>query len=299
MGLLEKLRKTRISLFRELRRILTLSPRFTPELAEELESVLLATDLGLPTTQRIVDAVRESFQTQGRKGSDVFAIAEEEVRSVLGEADSSLTLVADGVTVVSVVGVNGTGKTTTCAKLAHRFKQENHRPLLAACDTFRPAAIEQLQKWSERLGIPIKNGEQGADPGAIAHDAISKACTEGNDIVLLDTAGRLHTKHNLMRELEKIHRVAGKKIEGAPHEVLLVIDATTGANALVQARTFHQTTPLSGLVVTKLDGTSRGGMVVNIQRELSIPVKFVGVGEKPDDLLPFEAEPFAKALFSE
>ncbi len=299
MGLLDKLRRTPISLVRELRRIFTLSPRFTAELGEELEAALLATDLGLPTTQRILKAVQDSYQAQGRKGEDVFAIAQREVVAALGEHDPAIGLVPEGATVVSVVGVNGTGKTTTCAKLACRFKEAGHSPWLAACDTFRAAAVEQLQKWSQRLDIPIVHGKQGADPASVAHDALASAQARGGDVVLIDTAGRLHTKHNLMKELEKIHRVAGRKIEGAPHEVLLVIDATTGMNALNQARIFHQSTPLSGLVVTKLDGTSRGGMIVNIQQELDVPVKFVGVGEGPGDLMPFESGSFARALFSE
>jgi fused signal recognition particle receptor len=199
--------------------------------------------------------------------------------------------------VVSVVGVNGTGKTTTCAKLAHLVQGRGEQAVLAACDTFRAAAIEQLKLWGQRLEVPVVAGAYHADPAAVAHDALSAALARAADYLFVDTAGRLHTKHNLMLELQKVHRVMGKRLPGAPHEVLLVLDAATGMNALNQAREFHKATALTGLVVTKLDGTSKGGMVVAIQEELRLPVKFVGVGEQPDDLQPFDARQFAAALF--
>jgi fused signal recognition particle receptor len=202
-------------------------------------------------------------------------------------------------TVVSIVGVNGTGKTTTAAKLAHLVQSRGQKVLLAACDTFRAAAVEQLKLWGERLQVPVVAGAHGADPAAVAHDAVSAGLARQADYLFIDTAGRLHTKHNLMQELQKVHRVMQKKLPGAPHETLLVLDASTGMNALVQARAFHQAVPLTGLVITKLDGTSKGGMVVAIQRELGLPVKFIGLGEKPDDLQPFNAKEFARALFEE
>jgi fused signal recognition particle receptor len=206
---------------------------------------------------------------------------------------------AHGPTVLSIVGVNGTGKTTTSAKLAHWFQAHGQIALLAACDTFRAAAIEQLKLWGERLKVPVVAGDYGADPAAIAHDAITAALARKADYLLVDTAGRLHTKHNLMQELQKLHRVMAKKLAGAPHEVLLVLDGSTGMNALTQAREFNKAVKLTGLIITKLDGTSKGGMVVAIQQELGLPVKFIGVGEQPDDLQPFDAKQFALALFEE
>ena len=202
-------------------------------------------------------------------------------------------------TVVSIVGVNGTGKTTTAAKLAHLIQARGETAVLAACDTFRAAAIEQLKLWGQRLNVPVVSGAYHADPAAVAHDAVTAAQARDADYLLVDTAGRLHTKHNLMQELQKLHRVMDKKLPGAPHETLLVLDATTGMNALNQAREFHKAVPLTGLVVTKLDGTSKGGMVVAIQKELGLPIKFIGLGEQPDDLQPFDAKQFAEALFSE
>jgi fused signal recognition particle receptor len=204
---------------------------------------------------------------------------------------------AEGLTVVSIVGVNGTGKTTTAAKLAHLVQSRGDTALLAACDTFRAAAVEQLKLWGERLHVPVVAGAHGADAASVAHDSITAGLARKADYLFIDTAGRLHTKHNLMQELEKVHRVMGKKLPGAPHETLLVLDASTGMNALVQARAFHKSVPLTGLIITKLDGTSKGGMVIAIQRELGLPVKFIGVGEKADDLQPFDAKEFARALF--
>lgn len=303
MGLFQKfkngLRKTQSALSQEIKRIATLSPKLTKESAENLEAALLAADFGLPMTQRILAAAKKAYETQGLNGTDLFAIASREVEAALVQKDASLRQPTEGLTIISLVGVNGTGKTTTCAKLAHRLKENGDKPWLAACDTFRAAAIDQLKLWSRRLEIPITAGNYGSDPASVAHDAIAAAIAKHSDYLLLDTAGRLHTKHNLMKELEKLHRVVAKKLPGAPHEVLLVLDASTGGNALNQAREFNKTTPLTGLVITKLDGTSRGGMLVSIQQELGVPVKFIGVGEQADDLQPFQAKEFAAALFSE
>ena len=202
-------------------------------------------------------------------------------------------------TVMLVVGVNGTGKTTTSAKLAHLIQSQNKTALLAACDTFRAAAIEQLKLWGTRLKVEVIAGTYGADAASVAHDAVTAAQARKADYLFIDTAGRLHTKHNLMQELHKLHRVIGKQLRGAPHEVLLVLDGSTGMNALNQAREFNKTVPLTGLIVTKLDGTSKGGMVVAIQKELGLPIKFIGLGEEPDDLQPFDAKQFAQALFEE
>ena len=303
MGLFQKLkeglRKTHQTLSHEIKRIVSLSPKLTEEGSDDLEAALLGADLGLPMTQRIMAATKTAFETQGREAVDVFGIAAREVEAALSQTSTPLANVAEATTVVSLVGVNGTGKTTTCAKLAHQIKLKGGQPWMAACDTFRAAAIDQLKLWSERLQIPVTAGTYGADPASVAHDAVSAALAQGCDYLLIDTAGRLHTKHNLMKELEKLHRVVNKKLAGAPHEVLLVLDATTGMNALTQAREFNKAVPLTGLVITKLDGTSRGGMIVSIQQELGIPVKYVGVGEQADDLQPFEAKAFAEALFSE
>ena len=221
------------------------------------------------------------------------------VGNIFSNQQPELLRAPSGPTVVSVVGVNGTGKTTTAAKLAHWVQSRGQTVLLAACDTFRAAAIEQLKLWGRRVEVEVIAGAYGADAAAVAHDAVAAAQAREVDYLFIDTAGRLHTKHNLMEELQKVHRVIGKRAPGAPHEVLLVLDATTGMNALNQAREFNKTVPLTGLVVSKLDGTSKGGMVIAIQKELGLPIKFVGLGEQPDDLQPFDAKQFAEALFAD
>jgi fused signal recognition particle receptor len=264
-----------------------------------LEAALIAADLGMPMTTQIITAVKKAYETQGGAGLDVFAIATAEVEKSLASNQSALRKADSGLTVISIVGVNGTGKTTTAAKLAWLIQSRGETAMLAACDTFRAAAIEQLKLWGQRLKITVIAGADKADPASVAHDAITAANARHAQYLFVDTAGRLHTKHNLMQELQKLHRVMGRQSPGAPHEVLLVLDATTGMNALNQAREFHKTVPLTGLVVTKLDGTSKGGMVVAIQKELGLPIKFIGVGEQPDDLQPFDAKQFAAALFEE
>jgi fused signal recognition particle receptor len=303
MGLFDKfkagLQKTHTRLAHELKRIVTRSPKLTSGDVEELEAALLAADLGVPMTEQIIGAVRKAFETQGGGGLDVFAIASAEVEKSLLSGQAGLRQAASGLTVVSIVGVNGTGKTTTAAKLAWLIQSRGETVLLAACDTFRAAAIEQIKLWGQRLNVPVIAGADKADPASVAHDAITAALARNARYLLVDTAGRLHTKHNLMQELQKLHRVMGKQLPGAPHEVLLVLDATTGMNALNQAREFNKAAPLTGLVVTKLDGTSKGGMVVAIQKELGLPIKFVGLGEQADDLQPFNAKQFAEALFLE
>jgi|TARA_B110000467_G_scaffold162924_1_gene187474 fused signal recognition particle receptor len=302
MGLFTKLfsglKNTQSKLSTEIRRIISRSPKLTEDDIEELEAALVASDMGLAVTGRVIDAVREKYESSGGNSGSVLEVAQAEVMSCLGDNTTGLAK-HDGLTVVSLVGVNGAGKTTTAAKLAHRVKAAGGKPMLAACDTFRAAAIEQLNLWGTRLDIPVVSSNYGADPASIAHDAAKSALGKDNDYLFIDTAGRLHTKHNLMRELEKLHRVIGDKVEGAPHETLLVIDASTGMNALTQAREFNKSVPLTGLVITKLDGTSRGGMVVAIQHELDLPVKFIGLGEQPDDLRPFSAADYARALFFE
>jgi len=303
MGLFSKfkaaLSKTHEKLTHEIKRIVTRSPKLDAATLEEIEVALIAADLGMDMTTQIVAAVKKAYESQGTAGLDVLAIAKREVEGSLAVKEAGLRKVANGLTVVSIVGVNGTGKTTTSAKLAHLVQTQGKTAVLAACDTFRAAAIEQIKLWGQRLKVEVVAGAYNADPAAIAHDAITAALARKADYLFIDTAGRLHTKHNLMQELQKVHRVIGKQLDGAPHEVLLVLDATTGMNALTQAREFHKAVPLSGLIVTKLDGTSKGGMVVAIQKELGIPIKFVGLGEKADDLQPFDPKQFAQALFEE
>lgn len=303
MGLFDKfkagLQKSHQRLTHEIKRIVSRSPKLEAGALEELEAALLGADLGMETTQQIVAAVKRAYETQGKERVDVFAVAQREIAAGLDHHSNALGRAASGPTVVSIVGVNGTGKTTTAAKLAHLVRGQGRTVLLGACDTFRAAAIEQLKLWGQKLKIEVIAGNYGADAAAVAHDAVAAAQARHADYVFIDTAGRLHTKHNLMQELQKVHRVMGKQMPGAPHEVLLVLDATTGMNALNQAREFHKAVHLTGLVVTKLDGTSKGGMVIAIQKDLGLPVKFVGLGEQPDDLQPFDPKRFAEALFEE
>ncbi len=303
MGLFAKfkagLQKTHNKLTHEIKRIVTRSPKLDAAAFEELEALLLGADLGTAMTGQIIAAVKQAYETQGNDGGNVFAVARREVENSLASNQPALRKAPGGLTVVSIVGVNGTGKTTTAAKLAHLVQARGETALLAACDTFRAAAIEQIKHWGQRLKVPVVAGAYGADAASVAHDAVTAAQARKTDYLFVDTAGRLHTKHNLMQELQKLHRVMGKQLPGAPHEVLLVLDATTGMNALNQAREFNKAVPLSGLIVTKLDGTSKGGMVVAIQKELGLPIKFIGLGEHADDLQPFDPEQFAEALFAE
>ncbi len=314
MGLFQKFRaglqKTHNKLAHEIKRIVTRSPKLDAASLEELEAALIAADLGLTVTAQITAGVKHAYETQGGAGQDVFSVARAEVEKSLlaaskplaetgGSHKTGLIKAAQGPTVVSIVGVNGTGKTTAAAKLAYLIQSRGQSALLAACDTFRAAAIEQIKLWGQRLKVEVVAGAYGADAASVAHDAVTAAQARKADYLFIDTAGRLHTKHNLMQELQKLHRVIGKQLAGAPHEVLLVLDATTGMNALNQAREFNKAVPITGLVVTKLDGTSKGGMVVAIQQELGLPIKFVGLGEQADDLLPFDVKQFAQALFEE
>ena len=302
MGLFDKfkagLQRTKEKLSHEITRIVTGSPKLNEDTLEEIEFTLIGADLGMPMTQRILSAVRDSYESQGKDGLDVLGVARREIAASFTGGVQDLQE-QDGLTVVSMVGVNGTGKTTTTAKLANRMHATGKTSVLAACDTFRAAAVEQLKEWGGRLDVPVIAGSYGADPAAVAHDAVTAAHARRADFLFVDTAGRLHTKSNLMQELEKLHRIIDRQEKGAPHEVLLVVDATTGMNALNQAREFHKAVPLTGLVITKLDGTSKGGMVVAIHDELNLPIKFIGLGEQADDLQPFDPRQFAEALFAE
>ena len=302
MGLFDKfkagLQRTKEKLSHEITRIVTGSPKLDEDTLEEIEFTLIGADLGMPMTQRILSAVRDSYESQGKDGLDVLGVARREIAASFTGGVQDLQE-QDGLTVVSMVGVNGTGKTTTTAKLANRMHATGKTSVLAACDTFRAAAVEQLKEWGGRLDVPVIAGSYGADPAAVAHDAVTAAHARKADFLFVDTAGRLHTKSNLMQELEKLHRIIDRQEKGAPHEVLLVVDATTGMNALNQAREFHKAVPLTGLVITKLDGTSKGGMVVAVHDELNLPIKFIGLGEQADDLQPFDPGQFAEALFAE
>jgi fused signal recognition particle receptor len=268
------------------------------EIWEELEALLIQADLGLETTESIIDSLHGSVRAKGLTRT-------EELRSLL---ESELRTRLDSVPVldfsanpfiVLLVGVNGSGKTTTVAKLGRRFTDEGKRPLLVAADTFRAAAVDQLQVWAERLDLPIVAGQAGSDPGAVVFDGIQSAVSKGFDLVLVDTAGRLHTRYNLMEELKKVHRVSGKALAGAPHAVWLVLDATTGQNALVQARAFKEAVGVTGIILAKLDSSARGGMAFAIQKELGLPILFAGLGEKPEDLIVFDPVAFIRGIMGE
>ncbi len=266
-----------------------------PATLEELEEILIRADLGVETAEAFVEAVREQARRGRLTGGDVRETLGVMLREALKGAAASLALEAHP-TVLLVLGVNGSGKTTTCGKLAGQLKASGSAVLLAAADTFRAAAIEQLERWGQRVGVDVVKQGPGADPSAVAFDAVKAAQARGTDVLIVDTAGRLHTKSNLMSELSKVKRVIGRQLPGAPHETLLVLDATTGQNGIAQARLFHEALTLTGLVLTKLDGTAKGGIVVRIARELALPIKLVGTGERAEDLAPFDAEAFVAAL---
>jgi fused signal recognition particle receptor len=273
-----------------------------PGSIERLEEILLEADFGVSPTLRLVEEVERKAERGLVKTQDQFLEAlrdgvEEALRS--GNSDPALRLGTSTPAVVLVVGVNGAGKTTFIAKLAHRLRREGKSVLVAAGDTFRAGAIDQLRVWADRVGAHFVGGQPGSDPAAVAYDAIEAAIARGSDVVIVDTAGRLHTQSNLMTELQKMARVIAKRLPGAPHETLLVLDGTIGQNAVQQAKSFASSVPLSGIVITKLDGTARGGIVVAVHEALDVPVKFVGVGETVEDLLPFDASTYARELLEE
>jgi len=273
----------------------------SPELAAELEEVLLASDVGVETSRAMLAKVREGLERGDlADSSKVWAALAAEAKRVLevGGKRGSIEL-SERPTVVLLVGVNGAGKTTTIGKLASKFRAHNARCVLAAGDTFRAAAVQQIVVWGERVGCEVVRGKDGADPGSVVFDAIKKAQATDADVVLADTAGRLHTKSNLMSEMKKIAKTAEKALAGAPHEILLVIDATNGQNAMAQAREFRDALPLTGIVLTKLDGTAKGGVVLGIAHELGLPVRYIGLGERPGDLHEFNADQFVEALLGQ
>ncbi len=263
---------------------------------DELEKRLYLADVGTQATLLIVDRVRQAFRDKEISG-EVEAFVKAQLRDLLVDTAPGINYQTTGPTVVMIAGVNGSGKTTTIAKLANQLQSEGKKVLLAACDTFRAAAVAQLTVWADRIGCEIVTQGQNADPSAVAHDACEKAKARGFDVLIVDTAGRLHTQTHLMKELEKIHRVVARQIPGAPHEVLLVLDASTGQNALTQAEQFSKSVKCTGIVLSKLDGTAKGGSVFAIKQKLGLPVKFVGLGEQIGDMEPFDPDAFVAALF--
>lgn len=270
----------------------------TDEFLDELEAVLIQADVGVGATADLIDSLREESRSRSFETvEDLYRTMAEKVADIFASVDAPLQVAGGGPTVYAMVGVNGSGKTTTIAKLAHRYTRQNKKVILAAADTFRAAADDQLAVWAKRTGADLIRHSHGSDPGAVAFDAAKAAIARKADLLLVDTAGRLHTKKNLMEELKKIIRVLSREIPGAPHEIILVIDGTTGQNGLVQAREFAQAVDITGLCITKLDGSSKGGIAVAIASELGIPVKLVGVGEQAEDLRDFDSRSFAYSLF--
>lgn len=300
MGLFSKiaegLKKTKDSFLGGLQRIFNSFTKIDEELFEELEEQMIMSDIGVETSEQICDSVRKKVKERGiTDPNDIMELVYEVVSEIMGD-DTGLDLTKSPA-VIMVIGVNGAGKTTTIGKLCHQFKQEGKKVLVAAADTFRAAAIDQLQVWTERAGVEIVKHAEGSDPGAVVYDSLEAAKARNCDVVVIDTAGRLHNKKNLMEELKKINRIIDSKAGECSREILLVLDATTGQNAVSQAKLFSETAPITGIVLTKLDGTAKGGIVISIKNELGIPVKLIGVGEKIDDLQPFNSRMFVDALF--
>ncbi|WP_110929389.1 signal recognition particle-docking protein FtsY [Bacillus massiliglaciei] len=297
------LTKTRDSFTGRMNDLVARYRKVDEEFFEELEEILIQADVGFETVMELIDELKQEVKRRNISDTkEVQAVISEKLVDIYkgdGEASPALNIQADGLTVILFVGVNGVGKTTTIGKLAHKFKEEGKSVVLAAGDTFRAGAIEQLEVWGERVGVDVIKQAEGSDPAAVMFDALQAAKARKSDILICDTAGRLQNKVNLMKELEKVKRVIEREIPGAPHEVLLALDATTGQNALIQAKTFKEATNVTGIVLTKLDGTAKGGIVLAIKNELDIPVKFVGLGEKMDDLQEFDAEKYVYGLFAD
>ena len=298
----EGLSKTRNNFTSKMNDLVARYRKVDEEFFEELEEILIGADVGFDTVMELIDELKLEVKRKNIQDTeDVQSVISEKLVEIYQgdrEEDSTLNIQNDQLTVLLFVGVNGVGKTTTIGKMAHMFKEQGKNVVLAAGDTFRAGAIEQLEVWGERVGVPVIKQAAGSDPAAVMFDAVQSAKAKKADILICDTAGRLQNKVNLMKELEKVKRVIEREIPGAPHEVLLVLDATTGQNAMVQAKTFKEATNVSGIVLTKLDGTAKGGIVLAIRNELEIPVKYVGLGEKMDDLQPFDAEKYVYGLFS-
>jgi fused signal recognition particle receptor len=303
-GLFDRLKlglsKTHEGFINRVQRLVLRRNKVDEDLLESLEELYIQSDIGPRTTMELMDGLREAISRK-EVGSpeEVLAFLRRQAAETLAGSGGTLSLPAEGPAVILAVGINGSGKTTTVAKLGNRLRSEGRKVILAAADTFRAAASEQLEIWGRRAGLDVIAQKTGSDPSAVVFDTIQAAQARRCDVVLIDTAGRLHTKTNLMEELKKIGRTSAKLVPGAPHETLLVLDATTGQNAFAQVRLFHEALGLSGLVLTKLDGTAKGGVIIGLAREFDIPVKLIGVGEKIDDLQDFEPESFIKALFED
>ncbi|MCR4794617.1 MAG: signal recognition particle-docking protein FtsY [Ruminococcus sp.] len=301
MGLFSKiasgLRKTKDFLFGGIQRVLNSFTVIDEDLFDQLEEQMIMSDIGVETSEEICDRLRKKIKERGiTDPKEIMGLIHEVIAEIMGD-DTGLDLSVSPA-VIMVIGVNGAGKTTTIGKLCHQFKQEGKKVLVAAADTFRAAAIDQLEVWTQRAGVDIVKHAEGSDPGAVVYDALEAAKARECDVVVIDTAGRLHNKKNLMEELKKINRIIDNKAGECSREILLVLDATTGQNAVNQAKLFSETAPITGIVLTKLDGTAKGGIVISIKNELGIPVKLIGVGEKIDDLQPFDSNMFVDALFA-
>ncbi|ARN55735.1 signal recognition particle-docking protein FtsY [Sedimentisphaera salicampi] len=295
----DRLEKTRNKITKSLSDVLSFGRKIDEDLLDELEEVLISDDLGYETTMKLIEELRESYKNKEIETSEqIIPFLKEKIKNYWPQRDRELAKSDSGPTVVLVAGVNGSGKTTSIAKLGFNLSSAGHKVVVAACDTFRAAAVDQLSIWSERIGVEIIKHKQGADPAAVAYDACQAAIARDADYLIVDTAGRLHTQKHLMKELEKIKAVTSKKIPGSPHEVILVVDGTTGQNAIAQAKEFTGAIDVTGIFLAKLDGSARGGIVIAIKDKLDIPVKFVGLGEKPEDIAEFEPEEFVEALFS-
>jgi len=296
----ERLSKTRDSLVSRVDDLFLGKKEIDAELLEELEEILITADLGVNTTLDLLDEIRNRVSRKELKDPQALKLAlRERILSFFdGYDEAGMQLPATGPFVIMVVGVNGVGKTTTIGKMADKFARSGQRVLLVAADTFRAAAIDQLKIWGERVGAEVVAKEQGVDPSSVIYDGLEYAASKNFDVIIIDTAGRLHTKVNLMEELKKIKRVINKKMEGAPHEIMLILDATTGQNSISQARLFNEAVGLTGLTLTKLDGTAKGGIVVHISHDFNIPIRFIGIGEKLEDLRDFDPREFIEALFA-
>lgn len=294
-----RLGRTRDKISSSLSSVLTLGRNIDEDMLDKLEETLISDDIGIETTEKLISDLRSAYRSrQIATTQDIIPFLREHMKDYWPHQDRQLLLAQSGPTVILVAGVNGSGKTTSIAKLAYILSQNKSKVIVAACDTFRAAAVEQLSIWADRIGVQIVKHKQGSDPAAVAYDACEAAVGRNADFLILDTAGRLHTQKDLMRELTKIRNIVARKIPDAPNEVLLVLDATTGQNAIAQAKMFTQAIDVTGIFLAKLDGTARGGIVVAIKDQLNIPVKFIGLGEKPEDIAEFDPGTFVEALFN-